>query len=275
MKFRFLSIKKVVVIAAMLLLLPLGLEAQRQQPMRLPNYDNQLFHFGFILAFNQMSFDINYIEGYQLQPYTGAQSNNAWDENWNENYIYHVVGVACVPSPGFTVGIVGNLRLGRYFDLRLIPSLSFGRRDLVYYMYSPDLIDSPKTDNGFYLIKAGSSMWDAVVVELPLHVKYRSKRYNNFGAYIIGGGNLKFDATGRKNTNKTDSNQIIKVKTKLLDFAAEIGAGVDFYNNYFKFGIEVKMSWGLVNILEKENQILDSSFDKLRNNTFQVSLTFE
>lgn len=274
MRFRFKSIGKVIAIAAILLLPPLNLKAQRQ-PNRLPNYDNQLYHFGFILAFNQMSFNINYIEDYQLQPYPGLMSNNAWDQNWNENYTYYVAGVSCVPSPGFTVGIVGNLRLGRYFDLRLIPSLSFGRRDLVYYMYCPDLKDSPRTDNGFYIIQAGNSMWDAVVVELPLHVKYRSKRYNNFAAYLIGGGNLKFDATGRKNTNKTDSNQIIKVKTKLLDFAAEIGAGLDFYNNYFKFGIEVKMSWGLVNILEKENQILDSSFDKLRNNTFQISLTFE
>lgn len=274
MRLRFLSTNKFIAIAAILLLLPQGLKAQKQ-PNRLPNYDNQLYHFGFILAFNQMSFNIDYIKDYQLQPYPGAMSNNAWDSNWNENYTYYVAGVSCVPSPGFTVGIVGNLRLDRYFDLRLIPSLSFGRRDLVYYMYSPDLTDNPKTDNGFYKIQAGNSMWDAVVVELPLHVKYRSKRFNNFGAYFIGGGNLKFDATGRKNTNKTDSNQVIKVKTKLLDFAAEIGAGVDFYNNYFKFGIEVKMSWGLVNILEKENQILDNSFDRLRNNTFQISLTFE
>lgn len=274
MRLRFLSTNKFIAIAAILLLLPQGLKAQKQ-PNRLPNYDNQLYHFGFILAFNQMSFNIDYIKDYQLQPYPGAMSNNAWDSNWNENYTYYVAGVSCVPSPGFTVGIVGNLRLDRYFDLRLIPSLSFGRRDLVYYMYSPDLTDNPKTDNGFYKIQAGNSMWDAVVVELPLHVKYRSKRFNNFGAYLIGGGNLKFDATGRKNTNKTDSNQVIKVKTKLLDFAAEIGAGVDFYNNYFKFGIEVKMSWGLVNILEKENQILDNSFDRLRNNTFQISLTFE
>lgn len=274
MRLRFLSINKFIAIAAILLLLPQGLKAQKQ-PNRLPNYDNQLYHFGFILAFNQMSFNIDYIKDYQLQPYSGEMSNNAWDDNWNENYTYYVAGVSCVPSPGFTVGIVGNLRLDRYFDLRLIPSLSFGRRDLVYYMYSPDLTDSPKTDNGSYKIQAGNSMWDAVVVELPLHVKYRSKRFNNFGAYLIGGGNLKFDATGRKNTNKTDSNQVIKVKTKLLDFAAEIGAGVDFYNNYFKFGIEVKMSWGLVNILEKENQILDNSFDRLRNNTFQISLTFE
>ena len=274
MRLRFLSINKFIAIVAILLLLPQNLKAQKQ-PNRLPNYDNQLYHFGFILAFNQMSFNIDYIEDYQLQPYPGTMSNNAWDGNWNENYTYYVTGVSCVPSPGFTVGIVGSLRLDKYFDLRLIPSLSFGRRDLVYYIYSPDLTDSPKTDNGSYKIQAGNSMWDAVVVELPLHVKYRSKRFNNFAAYLIGGGNLKFDATGRKNTNKTDSNQVIKVKTKLLDFAAEIGAGVDFYNNYFKFGIEVKMSWGLVNILEKENQILDNSFDRLRNNTFQISLTFE
>lgn len=274
MRLRFSPIRKFIATVVVMILSLQVVEAQRQ-PLRLPTYDNQLFHFGFILAFNQMSFDIDFIENYQMQSYSGAMSNNAWDGNWNEGYTYRVVGVSCEPSPGFTVGIVGNLRLGRYFDLRLIPSLSFGRRELEYYMYSPDLVDSPKTDNGFYVIDGGNATWDAVVIELPLHIKYKSKRCSNFGAYVIGGGNLKFDASGKKNTNKTDADQIIKVKTKPVDFAAEIGAGLDFYNNYFKFGVEVKMGFGLVNLLKKENQILDSSFDKLSNNTFQISFTFE
>ncbi|MCQ2317447.1 MAG: PorT family protein [Bacteroidales bacterium] len=276
MKSTLSKYKKSIVAALLLIcLLPQSAIAQRKGPSNLPNYDNQPYHFGFILGFNQMSFNVDYIKDYQTIAYSSDQSNNSWDENWHDGYTYYVAGVASVPSPGFSVGIVGNLRLGKYFDLRLTPTLSFGRRDLQYYMYSDSLVNSPKTDNGFYLIKSTNAMWDAVIIELPLNVKYKSKRFNNFAAYVIGGANFRFDATGRKNTNKSDENQIIKVKTKLFDIAAEIGAGVDFYNSYFKFGIELKMGWGLLNVLDKENQILDSSFDRLRNNTFQISLTFE
>jgi len=272
MKFRFLTYKIFFAIAAILLFLtPQSVEAQRSVPKNLQNYDNQLYHFGFILAFNQMSFNVDYVKGYQLIDYDASQSNNKWDtKHWDPNYKYNVVGVAANSSPGFTVGIVGNLRLGRYFDLRLIPSLSFGKRDLKYYMYYEDTTDP--SNNGFYLIDSNNTLWDAVIVEFPLHVKYKSKRLNNFAAYVIGGTNFKLDATGRKNKVNGEIN---KVKTRLCDLAAEIGAGVDFYNSYFKFGIEVKMGWGLLNVLDKENQILDSSFDKLRNNTFQISLTFE
>lgn len=266
MKFKNISIAKLIAAVAILLIATQSLEAQRQ-PNRLPIYDDQPYHFGFILGYNQMSFNIDYIDNFQTQQYSGNQSNNIWDrDHHNQNYTYSVSGVECPSNPGFTVGIVGNLRLAKYFDLRLVPSLSFGNRTLIYNMYCYEKNES-------YQIKGASSMLDAVIIEFPLHVKYKSKRFHNFAAYLIGGGNLKLDATGRKNTN--EDNNIIKVKTNLLDFAGEFGAGVDFYNNYFKFGIEVKMSCGLINILDKQNQILDSSFDKLRNNTFQISLTFE
>jgi len=276
MKSGFSKYNKLLLTAAvMLLLLPQDIFAQRKSPQNLPTYDQQPYHFGFILGLNQMSFNVDYVKGYQLIEHSSDQSNNAWDENWHDGYTYYVVGVEAKTTPGFTVGIVGSLRLGKYFDLRLVPTLSFGRRDLQYHMYCDSLVNSPKTDNGFYLIKSSNAMWDAVIIEFPLNVKYKSKRFNNFAAYVMGGANFKIDATGRKNTNKNNENQIVKVKTKLFDVAAEIGAGVDFYNQYFKFGIEIKMGWGLLNVLDKENQILDSSFDKLRNNTLQISLTFE
>lgn len=65
------------------------------------------------------------------------------------------------------------------------------------------------------------------------------------------------------------------IRVKKTDFALEIGTGVDFYTDYFKFGIEVKMSYGLMNILNKEQMIYSSSIEELRNKTFQVSFTFE
>lgn len=56
-------------------------------------------------------------------------------------------------SFGFTIGIVSNLRLGEYFDLRFVPDLAFGERDLIYEIeyddqnlpgFSPDTLISDK-----------------------------------------------------------------------------------------------------------------------------------
>ncbi len=44
-----------------------------------------------------------------------------------------VYGIEALPRLGFSVGIVGDKRIGEYFNLRLIPpSLSFGSRELLY-----------------------------------------------------------------------------------------------------------------------------------------------
>ena len=57
--------------------------------------------------------------------------------------------------------------------------------------------------------------------------------------------------------------------------AAELGAGLDIYNQWFKMGIEVKMSYGLLDIVKDEAFIYTAPIEKLRNKLFQVSFLFE
>ena len=99
---------------------------------------------------------------------------------------------------------------------------------------------------------------------------------------VIGGGNFKFDLASQKKSQidvTTATGEQISVidniRVKKMDIAAEVGAGFDFYNSYFKFGIEVKMSFGLLNVMDKQDLIYDSSIKSMKNRTFQVSLTFE
>ena len=106
-------------------------QAQRRVVHYLPKYEQEPYHFGFLLAFNQMSYTIKTIEGYQNIP----QPANSWPNgNYsipNTQHIF-VYNLETVQTPGFTVGIIGSKRLGRYFDLRFIPSLSFSERRLRY-----------------------------------------------------------------------------------------------------------------------------------------------
>ncbi len=68
------------------------------------------------------------------------------------------------PTIGFTVGIVGNLKLSKYFDLRMIPSLGFGERYLDYYMTACD-------DGQLSFVEIRKNVTSAHI-DVPLHVRY-------------------------------------------------------------------------------------------------------
>ena len=245
-------------------------QAQRRTVLYLPNYENEPYHFGFLLAYNQMMYTVKTVDNYQ----NIAQPADSWP---NGNYslattqCLYVYNIETQQSPGFTVGILGSKRLGRYFDLRFIPSLSFSERQMHYYIAVKDI-------DGSVDMKAITKSIGTTFVEFPLNIKYRSKRYNNIGAYVFGGINPKLDLASQKDNKETDGqgNEFINnLVTKRFDFAGELGAGFDIYNQWFRMGIEVKMSYGIMNIIKNPAFIYTAPIDKLRNKLFQVSLLFE
>ncbi len=168
------------------------------------------------------------------------------------------------------MGIIGSKRLGRYFDLRFIPSLSFSERRMRYNI-------GIKDEDGNIDMKSFTKSIGTTFVEFPLNIKYRSKRYNNIGAYVMGGVNPKIDLASQKDNKETINGHefINNLVTKRFDCAAEIGAGFDIYNQWFKMGIEVKMSYGLLDIVKDEAFIYTAPIDQLRNKLFQISLLVE
>lgn len=253
----------------------------KAQNAKVPNlwlYDEKPYHFGFIIALNNMSYAVNCIEGYQNNLYQFEKHDGLSGKNpitiservgndtlfdADERMFYNR-SVASALNYGFTVGIVGDLRLGRYFDLRLIPSLSFGTRSLVY---NYEIIKERNFNEP--IVKERTTTVLTTLMEFPLHLKYKSKRHHNVAAYVICGGNPKLDFSLLwTNDNK-------KAQNKVFDFAAEIGAGFDYYTHFFKLGIEAKFSFGLLNVLNKRNNQFDATINGLKNRMFQLSLTFE
>ncbi len=265
--------KKALKIIAVTLLLIAGVvpaQAQRRVIHYLPKYEQEPYHFGFLLAYNQMMYTVKTIEDYQNVP----QPANSWPNgNYNipSTQNLYVYNIETLQTPGFTVGIIGSKRLGRYFDLRLIPSLSFSERRMRYDVAVKNL-------DGEITMKTFTKSIGTTFVEFPLNIKYRSKRYNNIGAYLMGGVNPKIDLASQKDNKETDGqgNEFINnLVTKRFDVAGEIGAGFDIYNQWFKMGIEVKMSYGLLDIVKNEAFIYTAPIDKLRNKLFQISLIVE
>jgi hypothetical protein len=266
-------LKKALKISAIVLLLTVLVvpaQAQRRVVHYLPKYEQEPYHFGFLLAFNQMSYTIKTVEDYQNipQPADSWPKGNYSIPNTRNIYVYNV---ETQQTPGFTVGIIGSKRLGRYFDLRFIPSLSFSERRMQYNLAIQDI-------NGHIETRAFTKSIGTTFVEFPLNIKYRSKRYNNIGAYIFGGINPKLDLASQKDNKEVDGqgNEFINnLVTKRFDFAGELGAGFDIYNQWFKMGIEVKMSYGILDIVKNEAFIYTAPIDQLRNKLFQLSFIFE
>ena len=244
-------------------------QAQRRVIHYLPKYEQEPYHFGFLLAYNQMSYTVKTVENYQniAQPADSWPNGNYSIPNTQCLYVYNM---ETQQTPGFTVGIIGSKRLGRYFDLRFIPSLSFSERRMHYNI---GILDK----SGNLEMKEFTKSIGTTFVEFPLNIKYRSKRYNNIGAYIFGGINPKIDLASQKDNKETYHGEefINNLVTKRFDFAGELGAGFDIYNQWFKMGIEVKMSYGILDIVKNPAFIYTAPIDKLRNKLFQISLIVE
>jgi len=241
----------------------------------LPKYEQEPYHFGFLLAFNEMMYTVKTVENYQNienDAYSWPVAHWPTDQfKQDETRCIYVYNIETQQTPGFTVGIIGSKRLGRYFDLRFIPSLSFSERRLDYSLL---LKGNDGTSFPYQFTKSIGTTF----VEFPINIKYRSKRYNNIGAYVFGGINPKLDLASQKDNKETDSqgNEFINnLVTKRFDFAGELGAGFDIYNQWFKMGIEIKMSYGMLDIVKNEAFIYTAPIDQLRNKLFQVSVLFE
>lgn len=233
--------------------------AQKRKVLNLQNYDQQPYHFGFILAANEMSFSIKPVDNLPTIKWSQEQSPDIFADSL---YVYEVTSQG---TPGFSIGILGNLRLGKFTDLRFVPTLSFGERMLNYSILSykdgePSLIDVEKSIT-------------STMLEFPLFVKYRSKRLNNFAAYVTGGLKYTLDLASQK---KDDQNlNDVTVKINKHDMMAEVGVGFDFYTNYFKFGTEIRMGYGLVNMIKHEGNLYTDSIERLNSKIFLLSFTFE
>jgi len=137
-------------------------------------------------------------------------------------------------SPGFSVGVISDLFLNPYMNLRFTPTVHFGDKEIVAVTqdYIEDKSDSKRMNT---FVRSNYLM-------LPLDVKFSSMRLNNFRPYVLTGVFAAFDM-GRK---KGES-----ILLKGFDYGVEFGFGCDIYFPFFKLCPEIKFCFGLANVLEK------------------------
>lgn len=253
------SLRLIVVLLLFWISLP-DLSAQRVKIRNLPSYDLAPYHFGFALGMNQMLFTIKTIPGFQDQNFTNLQTPDLNSDS------ARLLGVEHQPALGFTIGIVSNLRINEYADLRFLPSLSFGERN---FDYSIRTFFEGAQDEIIVRKKLQSTF-----IEFPLNLKYKGSRLNNMRPYWLIGAKYAVDLASDSKKKKEGNNNVY-VAINRNDFYGELGAGLDFYTTFFKFGVELKMAYGLTDILKHEDNIYTGAIDKVNSKLFLISFTFE
>jgi hypothetical protein len=224
------------------LVIPLTLSGQKEKPMNRSWYDEKLLHFGFSLGFNTMDFNIR-----PSQEYLEVDS------------IYPEVTRL---NPGINIQIVTDLHPSRYIDIRFLPGVSFGQRNVRYYKNQVLYNYQQRVESSF--------------MEFPLLLKYKGDRLNNVRPYVVTGLNFRYDLAGKK---EFDEDRPVYIRIKRPDLYYEAGAGIDFYLMYFKLSVELKMSNGIRNVIVDDaapgNQEFRNAIEKMRSQIWILAFHFE
>ena len=217
----------------LLIVLISGLGSVTRAEGNLPFVDEKLIHFGFLLGINAMDFRVTPNDIARVSKY----------------------------EPGFTVGIISDLRLNRYLNLRFVPTLHFGDRNL----------------NFSFSRNSDSINISSVPICFPLYLKFSAERKENYRPYIIWGGGFSYDLATAANVDNP-------VTLKPVNIYTEFGVGCDIYFSFFKLSPELKYSIGFNDILvpgkerlglSPANKRFSDALDHLTSRMLTLTFNFE
>jgi hypothetical protein len=239
-------LKKGIFLLTILIISSAQLFAQKQKPKNISWYDDKLVHFGFSIGFNTMDFNI-----------TPSQANMQVDSLYPE---------VSFLNPGINIQIVTNLHPSDYFDIRFLPGVSFGQRNIRFYRNQVLENEYQRLESSF--------------LEFPLLIKFKGARLNNVRPYLVAGLNYRYDLAGKKAYEPPEPNkQPIYLRLNRSDIYYEVGPGLDFYLPYFKLSIELKVSTGIRDVLVHDYSSQDPRYaraiEKMRSQIWVIAFHFE
>ena len=176
----------------------------------LPTIDYNRWHYGAFIGLNTMDFGIKANQESNLRPEI---------KTW---------------IPGFCVGLIGEMRLNNYFNLRLAPAFHMGQYNVTFY-------EGNQSDGKFHSTGThGYKNTPSNIFRIPLYVRYNAVRLADCKPYVLAGGGIDFEW----NIDKDPANPIL---FKRIDYFTEFGIGCTIYTEYVRFSIEAKYSIGFNN----------------------------
>jgi hypothetical protein len=191
--------------------------AQEYVNQNQPTVDFERIHFGFSIGLNSQNLLLKHVD----------QSANP------DQYYAEVPNI----NPGFSVGLVTDLALSRYLNLRLTPAIHFGSKDVEIRDWNTN--------------KSVTQDLKSNYIYVPLELKYSSLRLNNSRPYLMVGAAAAYDLS-----RKSGDTEFLRLNP--FDYYLELGVGCDFYFNYFKLNPELKFCFGLNNVLDTERTDIET-----------------
>ena len=196
-------------------------QAQTRTIQNRPYTDLRRLHFGVLVGLHLQDIDLKNVGPQQITFDDGATTEKTIvcdNDRWNA---------------GFSVGVLGDLRLSKHFNLRFSPTMHFGAKHLTFR----NLTD---VDEYGRPIEVTQDMKNTYL-SLPVDLKFSAERWNNYRPYLMAGINPML--------NLTSKNQEY-LQLKKSDLFLEIGLGCDFYLPFFKLIPELKFCYSLSDALD-------------------------
>jgi hypothetical protein len=216
-----------------------------QQELYLPNHDDKKYYLGIALIYNTSRFQLHH----------------------DNSFLASDSVMAINPENAGGIGLAGihTYRLSPRFEVRAIfPQLLFSYKNLTYYLKYPD----PAKEEQPVMNKK----LESILIGLPVHIKFRSDRINNFRVYMFGGGKVEYDLASNARAKRAEE----LVKLRKLDLGVEAGIGFNFYFPVFILSPEIKISNGISNSHSRDpNLKFSSTIDQLNSRMVVFSLIFE
>ena len=181
-------------------------------------FKNKQFYFGLSLGYRNTN--------YQLRKSSDFILNDS------------IAIAESISGNGFGVNAIINMKIGEFFDFRVLPSISFSERRFDFTTTS----QAKQQDR-----------IESVFVELPLLVRYKSQPYKDKKVFLVTGISYSYDVQSNARLRADKFNNIMRLSPH--DFSLEFGAGMQFFFPYFIFSPEIKYSHGLENILIYNNNL--------------------
>jgi hypothetical protein len=211
--------------------------------INLENFQKQRLYFGFYLGFNSYDFKVVY-----KTP---------------------VPNISIKTTTGFNVGLVADLKLQEYINLRFEPGLYYTLRDFYYpESYFTNLGMTPNSSDTFREV-------NSTYIHFPLLLKFSSLRTGNIRPYLLGGASATLNLSS--NAKSVDDNLDQRFRVKAWTTNYEMGFGIDVFSEYFIFSPSIRGVFGINDELIRDkdpDSPWTSNIQSLKSRAVFINFTF-
>ena len=206
------------------------------------NFDKPSISWGYFLGLNNYDFNFDY-------------KNDLEDIQTEKSF-------------GFNVGLIGNVRINDFLDFRFEPGLVMSKRSLIY-----DPTNFNETE--FNPIQHQRDI-KSTYIHFPLLLKISTKRVNNIKPYITGGFSAAINLSSKEKS--LDDNNLGQFRMKKNAFFYELGFGIDFYLEWFKFSPSIRGVFAISDELVPDEDPLSpwtSNIEFMKTSGIVLNFTFQ